>query len=117
MSQAKDKQLKRARRRGKIRSTISGTQAIPRLSVFRSNKGMYLQLIDDEAGKTLASAYNTEVKVKSGKTTVSQELGKLIAEKAQKAGVKKIVFDRGGYQYHGRVKAAADGAREGGLEF
>lgn len=118
MNQSKDKQLKRDRRRKKIRSTISGTESIPRLSVFRSNNGMFLQLIDDAAGKTLASANSSEIKKGSeGKIGVSSELGKSIAQKAQKAGIKKIVFDRGGYQYHGRVKAVAEGAREGGLEF
>ncbi|KKR19924.1 MAG: Ribosomal protein L18 [Parcubacteria group bacterium GW2011_GWE2_39_37] len=118
MNQAKDKQLKRDRRRNKIRSKISGTGSIPRLSVFRSNDGMFLQLIDDTSGKTLASAGSHEVKKGSeGKIGVSLELGKIIAKKAQDAGIKKVVFDRGGYQYHGRVKAAAEGAREGGLEF
>lgn len=118
MNQAKAKQLKRTRRRNKIRSKINGTAAIPRLSVFRSNQGMFLQLIDDVAAKTIASADVVEIKVKTaGKVETSNSLGKLIAEKAQKAGVKKVVFDRGGYQFHGRVKAAAEGAREGGLEF
>jgi len=119
MNQTKDKQLKRDRRRAKIRSKISGTATCPRLSVFRSNKGMYLQLIDDEAGKTIASANATEIKKEKegGKVSVGLSLGKLIAEKAKKSGIATVVFDRGGYQYHGRVKAVADGAREGGLQF
>ncbi|KKQ60380.1 MAG: 50S ribosomal protein L18 [Parcubacteria group bacterium GW2011_GWE2_38_18] len=118
MNQSTEKQLKRDRRRKKIRSKISGTASIPRLSVFRSNDGMLLQLVDDVAGKTLAYADSREVKKgKEGKIGVSSELGKMIAQKAQQLGIKKIVFDRGGYQYHGRVKAAAEGAREGGLEF
>jgi len=78
---------------------------------------MYLQLIDDEKGKTLASANSLEIKSKGAKKDISLKLGKLIAEKAKGKKIKKAVFDRGGYRYHGRVKAAADGAREGGLEF
>lgn len=119
MNQTKDKTLKRDRRRAKIRSKIEGTAACPRLSVFRSNKGMYVQLIDDAAGKTIASANATEVKKEQegAKVGVGFSLGKLLAEKAKKAGVTAVVFDRGGYQYHGRVKAVADGAREGGLVF
>lgn len=119
MNQAKEKQLKRNRRRNKIRSIISGTAATPRLSVFRSNKGIFLQIINDEIGKTIVSANSTEVKTAKdgGKVAASYELGKVIAEKAKTAGIEKIVFDRGGYKYHGRVKAAAEGAREGGLIF
>lgn len=119
MNQTKDKTLKRDRRRAKIRSKIEGTAACPRLSVFRSNKGMYIQLIDDQSGKTIASANAIEIKEvkEGGKVGVGFGLGKLIAEKGKKAGVTAVVFDRGGYQYHGRVKAVADGAREGGLQF
>lgn len=119
MNQTKEKQLKRDRRRAKIRSKISGTAACPRLSVFRSNRAMFLQLIDDSAGKTLVSASSLEVKAakEGGKVSVSFSLGQLLAEKAKQAGISQAVFDRGGYQYHGRVKAAADGAREGGLAF
>ncbi len=111
--------MKRDRRRAKIRAKIQGTAACPRLSVFRSNKGMYIQLIDDQAGKTIASASSVEVKEAKdgGKVGISFGLGKMIAEKAKKAGITAVVFDRGGYQYHGRVKAVADGAREGGLVF
>lgn len=116
MDKTKEKQVKRERRHAKIRTEISGTAARPRLNVFRSNSGMFLQIIDDVAGKTLASAYTTEVKVE-GKTALGFELGKLIAEKAKKVGITTVVFDRGGYKFHGRVKASAEGAREGGLVF
>jgi len=117
MSKEQIKKAKRTRRRGRIRVKIKGTAKRPRLSVFRSNKGMYLQLIDDERGVTLASAASGEVKKKDKKTVVSFELGKLIAKKGLEKKIKTVVFDRGGYKYHGRVKAVADGAREGGLEF
>ncbi|NTU98604.1 50S ribosomal protein L18 [Candidatus Falkowbacteria bacterium] len=119
MNQTKENQRKRARRHLKIRSVIEGTAARPRLSVFRSNSSMFLQLIDDQTGKTLISANATEVKKEkeTGKVGVSLSLGKLLAEKAKKAGIETVVFDRGGYKYHGRVKAAAEGAREGGLVF
>ena len=100
-----------------MRIKIKGTASRPRLSVFRSNKGMYLQLIDDEKDKTLISARSSEVKSKDKKVVISYELGKLIAKKGIDKKIKAIVFDRGGYKYHGRIKAVADGAREGGLEF
>jgi large subunit ribosomal protein L18 len=116
MDKSKEKQIKRDRRHAKVRAKIEGDAKRPRLSVFRSNQGMFLQLIDDQAGKTLASADSKEVKA-DNKVSNSFELGKLLAEKAKKAGITEVVFDRGGYQYHGRVKAAADGAREGGLIF
>jgi large subunit ribosomal protein L18 len=116
MDKTKEKQAKRERRHAKIRTEISGTATRPRLNVFRSNSGMFLQLIDDVAGKTLASANIKEVKAE-GKTSVSFELGKLLADKAKKAGITTVVFDRGGYKFHGRVKACAEGAREGGLVF
>ena len=117
MDKQKIKQYQRSRRRGRVRAKVSGTSKCPRLSVFRSNKGMYLQLIDDEKGKTLVSAHSSEVKKKDKKVAISFELGKLIAEKALAKKIKQIVFDRGGYKYHGRVKAVADGAREEGLSF
>lgn len=117
MSRRKLKQLKRERRKIKIRAKIKGTAEVPRLSVFRSNKGMFLQLIDDSAGKTLLSVSAKDIKKKDAKTAVSFELGKLIAKKAKEKEVEKIVFDRGGYKYHGRIKAVAEGAREGGLIF
>jgi len=111
------KNLKKQRRRKKMRAKIKGTTKRPRLSVFRSSKGMYLQLIDDDKGKTIISAHSKEIKKKDKKAVVSFELGKLIAKKAIEKKIKIIVFDRSGYKYHGRVKAVADGAREGGLKF
>jgi len=113
----KAKNQKYERRKKKIRSKIEGRKDCPRLSVFRSNKGMFLQLIDDQEGKTLVSASSNEIKNKGKKVDLSFELGKLIAQKAKDKKIEKIVFDRGGYKYHGRVKAVADGAREGGLKF
>lgn len=106
-------------RRKRIRSKISGTAACPRLSVFRSNKYIYAQLIDDVDGKTLVSISGclTENKSKSKKTDKSKELGAIFAKKAVEKNIKQVVFDRGGYRYLGRVKAFAEGAREGGLKF
>ena len=100
-----------------MRSVISGTEKRPRLAVFRANAHIYAQLIDDEAGKTLAQASSLEVKTKGKKSDLSKEVGKLIAQKAIAKNFKAVKFDRGGFAYHGRVKALADGAREGGLEF
>lgn len=101
-----------------IRKKVSGTPERPRLSVYRSNRGIYAQLIDDLAGTTLAMASTMELgdKTKLGVET-SKKVGEKLAEKALAAGIKKIVFDRGGYLYHGNVKALAEGAREKGLEF
>lgn len=109
------KNLKRQRRRQKIRAKIFGTKDCPRLNVFKSNTGLRLQIIDDLAGKTLVSAESREIKKKSEKADF--ELGRLIAEKAKAKKISQVVFDRGGYKYHGRIKAMADGAREGGLKF
>lgn len=117
MDKNKEKNLRQARRHARVRAKIAGSSTCPRLSVFRSNRGMFLQIIDDTTGKTLVSASSIEVKAKGKKTEISKELGKLIAEKASTKKIKTIVFDRGSYQYHGRVKAVADGAREGGLDF
>jgi len=117
MNKQKEKQLKEIRRKRKIRVKIIGTIDRPRLSVFRSNKGMQAQLIDDSAGKTLASVNSKEIKSKEQKVQISLEAGKLLAEKAIAKKIRKVVFDRSGYKYHGRVKALADGAREGGLKF
>ncbi len=111
------KKQQQKRRHSRVRAKISGTAKRPRLSVFRSNKGMYLQLIDDEKSKTIASASILEIKSKAGKIDVGTELGKLIAKKAGAKKIKEVVFDRGSYKYHGRVKAVAEGAREGGLKF
>ncbi len=117
MNKEKIKQDKRERRKIRVRAKVKGTAERPRLSVFRSNKGMFLQLIDDDRGHTLVSAYSNEINKKDKKVVISFELGKLIAKKAIKKGIKEVVFDRNGYRYHGRVKAVADGAREGGLVF
>lgn len=138
----KTKQEKRISRHKRIRAKISGTAEVPRLSVFRSNKHIYAQLINDQKGHTILSANDLELKKSerphhpfakakpnkkkksketkkplSGKVALAYQVGKLIAKKAKKQGIKKVVFDRGGYKYHGRVKALAEGAREAGLEF
>jgi len=108
----------RDRRRKRIRGRVHGTQERPRLSVFRSNARIYAQIIDDNDGRTLAAAASIEPALRgSSKSDAATEVGKLLAERAKAAGVTRVVFDRGGYLYHGRVKALADGAREGGLEF
>ena len=118
MNKQKLKQEKTERRQRKIRIKIIGTTARPRLNVFRSNKGMYLQLIDDSKGATIASASISEVKAeKKTKTEVAKELGLLIAKKAADKKIDTVVFDRGGLRYNGRIQAAAEGAREGGLKF
>jgi large subunit ribosomal protein L18 len=109
----------RERRHRRIRGKVRGTAERPRLAVFRSNKGIFAQLIDDQSGKTLAGASWLGLKksFKGNKVEQAAEVGKLVAEAAKKAGIKEVVFDRGGYLYHGRVKALAEGAREGGLKF
>jgi large subunit ribosomal protein L18 len=108
----------RLRRHRRVRGKVAGTAERPRLVVFRSNKGVSAQLVDDVAGKTLAGASWVALKTFKGtKTEQAAEVGKLVAAAAKKAGVETVVFDRGGYLYHGRVKALADGAREGGLKF
>ena len=110
---------RRAKIKRRIRKRVSGTSKVPRLSVFRSNKQIYAQLIDDTNGVTLASASsfkNKEVESKS-KSEQAAVIGKEVAEKALKAGIESVVFDRNGYLYHGRVKSLADSAREGGLKF
>ena len=117
MEKNKENKQKQDRRHARVRAKIVGTAARPRLSVFRSNRGMFLQLIDDAAGKTLASASSLEVKAKGKKVEISKELGKMIAEKAVAKKITAVVFDRGAYKYHGRVQAVAEGAREGGLQF
>nr|SFZ87529.1 LSU ribosomal protein L18p (L5e) [Loigolactobacillus rennini] len=113
-----DKNKTRQKRHLRVRGKISGTAERPRLNVFRSNKHIYAQLIDDVAGVTLASASTLDKEVKSGtKTEQATAVGKLIAQRASAAGHKVVVFDRGGYLYHGRVQALAEAARENGLEF
>ncbi len=132
------KQEKRKRRHKRVRAKISGTSEIPRLCLFRSSRHIYAQLINDEEGKTLAQASDLELKktktkkkkttltlkpqdqdkkTQKGKIALAYEVGKVIAQKAIEKKIKKIVFDRGGYKYHGRVKALAQGTRDGGLEF
>jgi len=133
-----NKQQKRYQRHRKIRSKVAGTSKRPRLCVFRSNRYIYAQLIDDEKGHTILSLNDLKLKKLkttaqslklkdrkiedkqkqlSGKVAVAYEVGKLIAKEALEKGIKKVVFDRGGYKYHGRVKALAEGARDGGLKF
>jgi large subunit ribosomal protein L18 len=110
----------RARRHARLRKTVSGTPARPRLAVFRSLTHIYAQVIDDTQGRTLAAASSLEKGLKGGagnKTERAKAVGSAIAEKAAAAGVSDVVFDRGGNRYHGRVKALADAAREGGLKF
>ena len=109
---------RRLRRRRRVRSKVRGTAERPRISVFRSNRGIFAQLIDDDAGVTLASVQWTEESLRTLKPMEqATEAGKLLASRAKDAGVDTAVFDRGGYQYHGRVQALAEGAREGGLRF
>jgi len=125
-----EKQKKRYSRHKKVRAKVSGTGQFPRLCVFRSNKHIYAQLVDDEKRKTILSSSDQESKTQikkkkikenqktlTGKVAIAYEVGKLIAEKALKEKIKEVVFDRGGYKYHGRVKALAEGARGGGLKF
>jgi large subunit ribosomal protein L18 len=109
----------RARRHKRVRGKVSGTAERPRLVVFRSNRGISAQLVDDLGGKTLAAGSWLGLKksFKGTKTEQATEVGKLLAANAKKAGIETVVFDRGGYLYHGRVKALADAAREGGLKF
>ena len=125
------KQERKNRRHKRVRAKIKGTAEIPRLCVFRTPKHIYAQLIDDEKGKTLLSLTDAGLKkskpkpktqkiekgIKTAKVALAYEIGKLIAKKALEKKIEKVVFDKGGYKYHGRVKAVAEGAREGGLTF
>lgn len=113
------KENKRYIRHKRVRAKINGTKECPRLSVFRSSQHIYAQLIDDVKGKTLVSFSDEKIKdsKKMDKTQVAKEVGISLAKKALKEKIEKIVFDRGGYKYHGRIKALAEGAREGGLKF
>ena len=112
------KPKQRLRRRRRVRAKVRGSAERPRLSVFRSNRGVNAQLIDDVAGHTVAAVSWTEADIKSLQSMEqAKRVGALIAERAKSAGVEEVVFDRGGYRYHGRVKALAEGAREGGLRF
>jgi len=112
------KPQQRLRRRRRVRAKVRGTAERPRLSVYRSNRGVFAQLIDDDAGRTLASVSWTEPELRElGSMEQAKRTGQLLAERAKAAGFETCVFDRGGYRYHGRVAAIADGAREGGLKF
>lgn len=117
MSKSSPKVAQRARIRRRIRAKITGTAQRPRLSVFRSNKHVYVQLIDDAAGHTLASASTRDSGAEGAGIAASKAVGTRLAERATAAGISNVVFDRGGYRYHGNVKAIAEGAREGGLQF
>ncbi|MCB0076768.1 MAG: 50S ribosomal protein L18 [Anaerolineales bacterium] len=115
-------QAARSRRQSRVRSKVAGTAERPRLNVFRSLSNIYAQVIDDRAGHTLAAASTLDPELRESldgvkKRDAAAKVGALVAERAKAAGVTKVVFDRGGYRYHGRVKALADAAREGGLEF
>lgn len=112
-----NKNAQRVKRHARIRAQITGTPARPRLNVFRSNKGIYCQIIDDTLGKTIVSASSIEVEGNKGNVEGAKAVGTLIAKKALENNIKVVVFDRGGYIYHGRVKALAEAARAAGLEF
>ena len=115
MSDAKTKREARLRRHARVRKKVSGSAERPRLAVFRSNRHIYVQLIDDVRATTIAQASDAEVKA-DGKTARAKAVGGLIAGRAKDAGIERVVFDRGGRQFHGRVAAVAEGAREGGLQ-
>jgi len=109
---------RRLRRRRRVRAKVRGTAERPRIAVFRSNRGIFAQLIDDDAGRTITAVNWTEPELRDLQATAqARRAGELLADRAKAAGVERAVFDRGGYQYHGRVQALADGAREGGLAF
>ena len=115
-----DRNKARATRHTRVRNKITGTSNVPRLNVFRSNSNIFAQIIDDEASKTLVSASSIDKELKlenGGNIEAAEKVGELLAKRAKKAKISKVVFDRGGYLYHGRVKALAEAARENGLEF
>ena len=118
---SKDKQTARARRHYRVRKKVAGTAERPRLAVFRSNKHISAQVIDDRTGRTMASASTVEKDLRqgggTGNKTAATTVGRMVAERAKAAGVSRVVFDRGGFLYHGRVSAVAEAAREAGLEF
>lgn len=118
MGKTNEKTTRREKRHRRIRATVSGTEEKPRLSVYRSNKHMYAQLIDDEAGETLVAASSLELGLDDDPLMEAAEtVGETVAERAQEAGIEKVVFDRGGYNYAGRIEALADAARDNGLTF
>ncbi|HEX9075049.1 MAG TPA: 50S ribosomal protein L18 [Anaerolineae bacterium] len=117
-----DTVVRRERRQRRVRAKVSGTGERPRLNVFRSSRHIFAQLIDDSKGHTLVAASTLDAEVRANakqwdKKTEAKQVGKLLAQRALAKGVKQVIFDRGGYQYHGRVKSLAEGSREGGLEF
>jgi large subunit ribosomal protein L18 len=112
-----DRKEGRGKRHRRVRMNVSGTSARPRLAVYRSLNHLYAQVIDDGAARTVAAASTVELKAKGNGMAEAAQVGKQIADKAKAAGVKQVVFDRGGFLYHGRIKALADAAREAGLEF
>lgn len=114
------KREQRKRRQKRVRAKIKGTANVPRVSVFRSNKHIFIQLVDDTTGKTLVSSVVKSAKkstLKGTKTELAGKIGELVAQKAKESGISKVVFDRGGYKYHGRLKAVAEGLRRGELKF
>jgi large subunit ribosomal protein L18 len=111
------KELRRIKIQQRVRKHVSGTAECPRLTVFRSNKQIYAQVIDDLTGKTLAAASSLAMTEKAPKKEIASKVGEIIAQKSKEAGVEAVVFDRNGYLYHGRVKELADAARKGGLKF
>jgi len=117
MDKNKQKLAKRSIRHNRVRSRVTGTEARPRLNVFRANRHIYAQVIDDAKGVTLATASSSEITTKAKKSDTATEVGKLIAQKALAKNISTVVFDRGGFAYHGRVKALAEAAREAGLKF
>lgn len=117
MDRNKQKLVKRSIRHGRVRAKIFGDAARPRLAIFRANRHIYAQVIDDGQGKTLVAASSQEVKSKGKKADIAAAVGKLIASKALAKKIEQVVFDRGGFAYHGRVKALAEAAREEGLKF
>jgi large subunit ribosomal protein L18 len=120
MTQVASRGAARQKRHDRIRLRLEGTESRPRLAVFRSNIHIYAQIIDDSSGRTLAAASTLEKELRSSGSTKTQEaavVGRLVAERAKSAGVERVVFDRAGFRYHGRIKSLADAAREAGLEF
>jgi large subunit ribosomal protein L18 len=120
MTQLANRGAARRKRHDRIRLRLAGTDARPRLAVFRSLNHIYAQVIDDASGRTLAAASTTEKELKGSRSSKSEEaavVGRLVAERARTAGVERVVFDRAGFRYHGRIKSLADAAREAGLEF
>ena len=113
---AKSRKDKRVLRHYKIRKKVSGTPEVPRFSIYKSNKGIYVQIIDDVSGKTIISSSTVQLKLKSNNIKNSQKVGKDIAQKAKKAKISKVVFDRGGFLYHGKIKALAETVRENGIK-